>query len=64
MYFEDFRRVLQKVGFKFHYVIKDRPFAIKDNENIKELCGPIKFSSKTIRAFKIDELEDRHENYG
>ena len=40
MYFEDFRRILKMVGFKYHYVTKRRPITIW-NQDIKAMVGDI-----------------------
>src|SRR5207244_391155 len=59
----DFRRIMNKVGFVDFRITKESPITI-DNAKIEEQCGPIKFVSRTIRAFKLEELEDRCEDYG
>lgn len=54
---------MERVGFNYYYVAKQSPITV-ENKAIEEQCGPIKFYSYTIRAYKIPELEDRCEDYG
>ena len=63
MYIEDFRRLLQAIGWKdFRYMSSVR--AAIDNPQIEDLIGNIKFSSRTVRAIKIPDLiEDICEEY-
>jgi SAM-dependent methyltransferase len=63
MYTEDFRRLMTRVGFADFRQTSARPIVL-DNEEIEALVGMIGFSSRTIRAFKIDSLEDICEDYG
>lgn len=63
MYFEDFRRLLEKYGFTTYYIVDKTPIQPNDFE-IARKVGDIKFFSCTVRAFKCEELEDREENYG
>ena len=63
MYIEDFRRVMEKVGFTDFRYISTSDITI-DNEEISRLIGDVKFTSRTVRAFKVDGLEDICENYG
>lgn len=63
LYTEDFRRMIEKIGFKYFYTVSSSPITVNNSEIIKQL-GDIKFYSTTIRAFKIPELEDRCEDYG
>ena len=63
MYFEDFRRLLEKCGFTTYYIVDKTPIQPNDFE-IARKVGDIKFFSCTVRAFKCEELEDREENYG
>jgi ubiquinone/menaquinone biosynthesis C-methylase UbiE len=63
LYTEDFRRIMNKVGFvDFRYT--DIRTLETDNEEIIELLGFAVFSSRTIRAFKLNDLEDICEDYG
>lgn len=63
MYFEDFRRLIEKCGFTTYYIVDKTPIQANDFE-VARMVGDIKFFSCTVRAFKCDELEDREENYG
>ncbi|MCQ2071434.1 MAG: methyltransferase domain-containing protein, partial [archaeon] len=63
MYVEDFRRLMAKVGFAdFRYMSVSK--VTIENDDVKRLVGDINFTSRTVRAFKIDGLEDICENYG
>ena len=63
MYVEDFRRLMVKTGWAdFRYTdIRVLGF---DNEEIENILGFATFSSRTVRAFKLDDLEDICEDYG
>ena len=63
LYIEDFRRMMERVGFKYYYTAKQSDITV-DNPALEAQCGDIKFYSITIRAYKIPELEDRCEDYG
>lgn len=63
LYIEDFRRLLQEIGVFDYRVVQKRRIAL-DNPKIKDKVGNIDFYSMTIRAFKIDDLEDACEDYG
>ncbi len=62
MYINDFRRLLQKYNCYDHRIMQSRPITI-NNPEVENKVGMIKFSSLTIRAFKLD-LEDIPEDYG
>jgi ubiquinone/menaquinone biosynthesis C-methylase UbiE len=64
LYIEDFRRLMTRVGWQdFRYMTSSA--ATIDNEEIEALIGNINYSSRTIRAFKLPELqEDICEQYG
>ena len=62
LYWEDFRRIMAKVGCADHRVVSKRDLTI-DNADIARKIGKIGFSSVTVRAFKL-ALEDRCEDYG
>ena len=62
LYKEDFRRILQTLGCLDHRLISENPVEIRDRE-AQDLIGRTRFSSMTLRAFKLD-LEDRCEDYG
>lgn len=63
MYIEDFRRLLEKTGFKSYYILEKTPIQPNDFQ-VARMVGDIKFFSCTVRAFKVADLEDREENYG
>ena len=63
MYFEDFRRLLAGLGVPDVRVVTSRPVAVGDPE-LEEKIGPARFTSMTVRAFRLDDLEDRCEDYG
>lgn len=63
MYVEDFRRLMAKVGWAdFRYTIVNE-FDL-NNENLNRKIGFVNFTSRTVRAFKLDDLEDICEDYG
>ncbi|MCQ2079397.1 MAG: methyltransferase domain-containing protein [archaeon] len=63
MYVEDFRRLMNRVGFAdLRYMSADEVRV--DNPEIRMLLGDTEFYSCTVRAFKLDDLEDCCENYG
>ena len=63
MYIEDFRRMLKELGCPDYRVISKRKIDIRDPQ-ILEKIGSINFYSVTIRAFKLDDLEETCEDYG
>ena len=63
IYIEDFRRLMQQIGWADFRTMSARVLSI-DNEDIAKKVGFIQFSERTIRAFKIDSLEDICEDYG
>lgn len=63
MYTEDFRRLLREVGCPDYRVVAGSPVTIA-NHGIEEKIGMVGFSSRTIRAFKLGDLEDICEDYG
>lgn len=63
LYLEDFRRMLLSLGIRDYRVVSKAKIEI-DNEEIEKKIGGITFHSITIRAFKLDSLEDRCEDYG
>jgi arsenite methyltransferase len=62
LYWEDFRRLMQKVGFLDFRVVARNPIEVT-NEEIRTKLGSAVFQSVTVRAFKVD-LEDTCEDYG
>lgn len=63
MYVEDFRRLLREIGCLDYRVISESQISL-DNPEIEEKAGMINFYSITIRAFKLNSLEDICEDYG
>ena len=63
MYFEDFRRMLNKAGFMDFVYMSIRNFDL-GNEAIEEKVGFAHFSERTVRVFKLADLEDACEDYG
>lgn len=63
LYNEDFRRIMSEIGFADYRVLKSSPIEIEDDEIARKL-GQISFTSETVRAFKLESLEDRCEDYG
>jgi len=63
LYTEDFRRIIEKCGWAdFRYTsVRDLELG---NEEIENKLGFATFSSRTVRAFKLDDLEDICEDYG
>ena len=54
---------MENVGFLDHRTLHKGPIDLKDPA-VEAMAGMIRFSSHTIRAFKLPELEDRCEDYG
>ncbi len=63
MYREDFRRLLLELGCRDYRVLESRRITI-DNPEIEAKIGMVDFYSVTVRAFKLDDLEDICEDYG
>lgn len=63
LYTEDFRRLLASLGCPDYRVMETSPISL-DNGKIAHQAGNIRFSSTTVRAFKLASLEDRCEDYG
>jgi len=63
LYVEDFRRLLSGLGVADFRSISRAPLELHDPD-VLEKAGAARFSSDTIRLFKIDGLEDRCEDYG
>lgn len=63
MYIEDFRRLMMKIGWTDFRYTSIREVELSDEE-IENKLGFAKFSSRTIRAFKLGDLEDICEDYG
>lgn len=63
LYVEDFRRILHKLGCPDHRIVKKSRVAMT-NKEVEAKVGMIDFHSLTIRAFKLDNMEDICEDYG
>ncbi|MBF0623434.1 MAG: methyltransferase domain-containing protein [Magnetococcales bacterium] len=63
LYREDFRRLLRDLGCLDHRVTASRPIAL-DNPEVAARIGMVDFHSVTVRAFKLESLEDICEDYG
>ncbi|MGQ3686062.1 MAG: methyltransferase domain-containing protein [Candidatus Loosdrechtia sp.] len=62
-YIEDFRRLLIRLGCPDYRVVVKRKIEI-DDPSLSKKAGAVEFYSMTIRAFKLDDLEDRCEDFG
>jgi ubiquinone/menaquinone biosynthesis C-methylase UbiE len=62
MYIEDFRRMMRRAGCP-DYRIAARHKVKINNPEIKEKVGMVDFYSMTVRAFKLETLEDICEDY-
>jgi SAM-dependent methyltransferase len=63
MYTEDFRRLLEKTGFNDYCIMSNRSISL-DNAEMEAKVGFANFMERTIRAFKLTDLEDACEDYG
>ena len=63
MYAEDFRRMLGDLGIADYRVVSSNRIKL-DDADLEAKAGGIDFYSRTIRAFKLDALEDICEDYG
>lgn len=63
LYTEDLRRIAGGAGFADLRTVNRCPITLQ-NPELERRAGMIGFSSVTVRAFKLDDLEDRCENYG
>ncbi len=63
MYIEDFRRLLREIGCLDYRVVTNKKISI-DNPEVEAKVGMVDFYSMTVRAFKLDGLEDICEDYG
>jgi SAM-dependent methyltransferase len=63
LYTEDFRRIMQEIGCPDVREVSRGRITI-DNPEIEARLGMARFDSVTIRAFKLDSIEDRCEDYG
>ncbi len=63
LYLEDFRRMMAAAGCPDYRVVSQRPITVGDLA-LEAKLGTIRFSSVTMRAFRLASLEDRREDYG
>lgn len=63
LYIEDFRRMLTSLGYPDYRLLSAGPITIA-NQQVEQKIGNIDFQSLTVRAFKLDQLEDICEDYG
>jgi len=63
LYIGDFRRILGGLGCPDYRVVQKRKINI-DDPILAKKAGPVEFYSMTIRAFKLNDLEDRCEDFG
>ena len=63
LYVEDFRRLLQNIGCMDYRIVSSRTLSI-DNAEVAAKIGMVSFYSMTMRAFKLTNIEDAHEDYG
>ena len=63
MYIEDFRRVLLNLNVPDYRILDQRLLAMSNTE-IEAKVGAAGFYSMTVRAFKLNSLEDKCEDYG
>ena len=63
LYTEDFRRIMAASGWADYRYTSVSNLEL-NNEKIENLLGFASFSSRTVRAFKLDGLEDICEDYG
>ncbi len=63
LYIEDFRRILAGLGCPDYRIVQKRRINI-DDPLLAKKAGPMEFYSMTVRAFKLNDLEDRCEDYG
>lgn len=62
-YIEDFRREVTKLGYPDVRIVSSREIEVT-NPEIKQKIGRVKLYSQTLRVFKLNDLEDRCEDYG
>ncbi|MFT5127016.1 MAG: arsenite methyltransferase [Rhodothermales bacterium] len=63
LYIEDFRRILREFGCLDYRVVSQTEIEMTDPE-VEAAVGLIRFYSITVRAFKLDSVEDVCEDYG
>lgn len=63
MYTEDFRRMMTDMGCLDFRVVAQHTVEVEDKE-LADKLGNTRFTSLTIRAFKLASIEDRCEDFG
>ncbi len=63
LYWEDFRRMMLRLGVPDIRTVAASPITV-GNPEIVERLGSAKFTSVTVRAFKLATLEDKCEDFG
>ena len=63
MYYEDFRRMMARSGFADFRYMSVRKIDL-NNKEIENKVGFASFTERTVRAFKLNDLEDICEDYG
>ena len=64
LYAEDFRRTMAALGWRDVRTVTERPVTVEDPA-LRDRLGNARFTSATMRAFKLPDLvEDRCEDYG
>ncbi len=63
LYTEDFRRMMAGVGCPDVRILSKSALTLEDSE-VAAKAGMINFSSITVRAFKLADMEDRCEDFG
>ncbi|MDR0491908.1 MAG: methyltransferase domain-containing protein [Oscillospiraceae bacterium] len=63
LYIEDFRRIMLKCGWADFRYTSIREIDLQ-SEEMEDRIGFATFSSRTVRAFKLEDLEDICEDYG
>jgi arsenite methyltransferase len=63
IYVEDFRRMMFELGIPDYRIVESRRL-MPGNDEIGRKVGAVRFYAMTVRAFNLDSLEDRCEDYG
>jgi SAM-dependent methyltransferase len=63
LYTEDFRRLMREVGWPDYRIVAKTRVTL-ENPEVEARVGMVDFYSRTIRAFKLADLEDICEDYG
>jgi SAM-dependent methyltransferase len=63
MYQADFVSLAKRMGFADPRVVSTSPIEVR-NDELRRILGAARFSSVTVRLFKLDGLDDQCEDYG